>query len=366
MLRRLLPFVLAAAAPGAAESVAIFNGRDLAGWVHEGNRFTFGVRDGAIYTSGRGFQPNWLHTEREYENFRLEFDYKLEQWTEAAVYIRAPRAGRPGQAGIAISLAHDYHQGINSYTTGGIAGAIPPLNPAAFGWGRQQHAEITADGDHLTVRIDGVEKQNVDLGSHPELRRRLKRGFIGFPDYGYAWEIRNVRIEDRGGNTRFVDLKPGEGWTLRGGGNWSVRDGVITGANGDGIFYAPGVFGDFELTALVRSHDHVNGGLFLRGSPEANLNRGFEIQIFNVPDAVYPTGSIYNIARSRISADIDEQWFLLQVTVQGRNCEVRLNGEKVAETTQLPEWAMNPGRVGIQIHSRDSAVDVRDLRVRPL
>lgn len=360
---------LAASTLFAAEPAPIFNGRDLAGWTHEGPRFTFGVRDAVIYTTGQGFQPNWIHTDREYENFRLQFEYRLAQWAEAAVYLRAPRLGRPGHSGLAISLAHDYHRGINSYTTGGLPGVLPPQNPKSFGWGEWRAIDITAEADRLTVSIDGVEKQNVDLQLHPELRDRPKRGFIGFPDYGYAYEIRNIRLDDRQSKTPYTGLIRGstlDGWQVRGGGNWSLRDGVVTGANGDGILYAPGIFSDFELQALVRSNHHVNGGIFLRGSPDPKQERGFEIQIFNVPDAVYPTGSIYNIARSRIAADYDGEWMFLQVFVQGKRCRVRLNGDLVAETDRLPDWASNPGRVGLQIHSPNSSADFRDLRVWPL
>src|SRR6186713_2861698 len=78
-------------------------------WTHEGPRATFTVRDGVISTTGAGSIPNWLHTSSEYENFRLRFEYKLAQWAEAAVIVRAPRLGRPMQAGLAITLAHDFH-----------------------------------------------------------------------------------------------------------------------------------------------------------------------------------------------------------------------------------------------------------------
>ena len=89
-----------------AEPNDLFNGRDLAGWVHEGPRATFSAVQGELYSSGAGNVPNWLRTAAEYDNFRLEFEYKLSQWTEAAVYLRAPRVGRPARAGIAISLGH--------------------------------------------------------------------------------------------------------------------------------------------------------------------------------------------------------------------------------------------------------------------
>ena len=151
----------------------------------------------------------------------------------------------------------------------------------------------------------------------------------------------------------------------RGTGAWQVREGHITGADSDGILYAPQQFHDFELTALVRSHHRVNSGIFLRGRPTGS-NRGFEIQVYSPVEAVYPTGSIYGQVRSSVEADYEERWFLMQITVNGRHCRVRIDGRTVAETDQLPAKTDPPGQIGLQIHSVDSSVDFRDLRVYPL
>jgi len=62
----------------------LFNGRDLAGWVHAGPRATFSAVRGELHSSGAGDVPNWLRTAAECENFQLEFEYKLSRWTEAA------------------------------------------------------------------------------------------------------------------------------------------------------------------------------------------------------------------------------------------------------------------------------------------
>ena len=85
--------------------------------------------------------------------------------------------------------------------------------------------------------------QDVDLAADPELRLRLKRGFIGLPDNGHAYTLRNIVIEDYGGTHKFVEPFDGrslDGWRLRGAGNWAIRDGAIVGANGHSILYAPG------------------------------------------------------------------------------------------------------------------------------
>jgi len=62
----------------------------------------------------------------------------------------------------------------------------------------------------------------------------LKRGYIGFQDLGYRYRLRNIQLEDLGARRQFVTLFDGalNGWELRGGGNWSVRDGAILGSNG--------------------------------------------------------------------------------------------------------------------------------------
>ncbi len=362
---------LAMGAPGALalEAAPLFNGRDLSGWVHEGPRPTFAAHDGELRTSGAGNFPNWLRTRREYENFRLRFEYKLAQWAEAAVYLRAPRRGRPGDSGLAVVLAHDFHGRRDSeYITGAVRGVLKPLRPAAGSFGDWHTVDIVLDGGRLRVRIDDAEVQNVGLASHPELRYRLRRGYIGFPDLGHAYAVRNIHLEDRGGRTRFIELFDGlsiDGWQLEGGGNWVVQDGAIHASNGHGLLFAPGEFLDHELTLLVRTRGHPNGGVRLRSAP-GERSQGFEVQIYSPPDAVFPTGSIYNHVRSRLGWDHEGEWILMQVFVAGRHCLVRINGETVAEMRALPEAASKPGRIALQMHSENSSIEFRDICVRPL
>lgn len=357
--RRYLLMVLALAA------VAV---QARAKWVPEGPRVAAEVTDGEIRISGKGGFPCWIRSDQEYEDFRMSLDYRLAQWAEAAVYLRAPREGRPGRSGLAIVLAHDFHNEVTPYVTGAIRGVRRPDTALPESWGKWHRLEIELTGDRLRAAIDGRTVQDVDLAEDPELRLRLKRGYIGFPDLGSAWTVRNVRIEDHGRRHKFVELFDGrtfDGWDLRGGADWVIRDGVIRTSNGHGVYYAPGTFGDFEFTALVRSHQRANGGVFLRGSPRGY--RGFEVQIYSPPNAVYPTGSIYNHVRSGSSVDYEAQWFLMQVIVEGRNCLVRLDGKTVAQTTRLPDGAPTAGRIGLQMHTDGGAsIEWRDLRVRPL
>lgn len=337
--------------------------QDFAGWIAEGATPDFTVRDGVLHASGRAHVPHWIHSPREYENFRLRFEYRPAQWAEMAVLLRAPRSERPQHAGAAVFLGHDFHNKNGEYVSGAVAGLRAPARLLAPSWGQWRKCEISLIGPRLQVTIDGELLQDFDLPAH-----RLRRGFIGFPDMGYAWAVRNLEIEDLGSPTKFADLlaTPLDSWDKRGdSGEWSLTGGVLRGANGHSIVYAPPVFSDFELTACVRTHDRVNSGIFLRGLSAPSV-RGFEVQIYSPVDAVFPTGSIYNLQRSRISADLENRWFLLQVRVQGSRAQIWIDGEPAAETGALPGNVLAPGRIGFQIHLEDSSVEFRDVRVRPL
>ena len=367
----LLVFAALVSATVQSQSLPLLNGQDLAGWVEEGPTAQFSVQDGALRVSGRGHVPNWIHTGREFEDFRLTFDYQLDQWAEAAVMLRAARSDRPQHTGLTIVLAHDFHHEVTPYVTGAVMGALPPLHPMAEAetWGKWHHVAIELRGTHLRVAINGVAMQDVDTSGVAALATRLRRGVIGFPDMGYGYSVRDIRIEDLGAPTKFVGLRAGDdlaGWGKRGdSGIWTAQNGVLAGAYGHSTLYAPGVFGDFELTTLVRSHDRVNSGIFLHGDADGP-RRGFEIQIYSPVDAVYPTGSIYGRVRSHVSADYEERWFLLQVRLEGARCRVWIDGELVASTDALPAELLKPGRVGFQIHSDGARVEFRDMRVRPL
>ena len=53
----------------------LFNGRDLSGWVEMGEPGGFVVEENTLFLKTPRNYPNWLRTEREYENFILKLEY---------------------------------------------------------------------------------------------------------------------------------------------------------------------------------------------------------------------------------------------------------------------------------------------------
>ncbi len=111
-----------------SDAIALFNGRDLTGWVVEGTKETKGeakqpiwsVRDGLMHCEGSGF--GFLRYDREFCDFLLHVEYRLTKGCNSGIGIRhAKYTGksetRPSYSGYEIQLLDDggraAHQGID-------------------------------------------------------------------------------------------------------------------------------------------------------------------------------------------------------------------------------------------------------------
>ncbi|HXG61023.1 MAG TPA: DUF1080 domain-containing protein [Planctomycetota bacterium] len=91
MTRTLLLVLTAAAATQADDGfVPLFNGKDLSGWVQRGGQAKYRVEDGAIVGSSVPNTPNsFLCTEKEYGDFILELEFKVDPALNSGVQIRS-------------------------------------------------------------------------------------------------------------------------------------------------------------------------------------------------------------------------------------------------------------------------------------
>jgi hypothetical protein len=330
----------------------------LLSWLQPGQSFT--TEPAALECRGSENSRNWIRTRAEYGDLRLRFDYRLAQWAEAIVVLRAHADGRPTLTGIPIQFAHDFHNKPGLHVTGAVAGLRAPEKSLPPSFDLWHSVDITLRGDRVSVRIDN------ELVNETTVPDRHASGHIGFLDLGHAYSIRSIRVDDLGTPRAYQPLFNGRdlaGWQLRDAGAWSINAGVLIAANGHGIHYAPGEFTDFDLLAVVRSVGHVNAGIFLRGQPDKSRLRGLEVQIYSPPDAVYPTGSIYGQTRADLVADHDGQWTLLRVRVHQGVVTTWVDG-RLAARGPVPPGVPASGRVGLQIHLANARIECRELRIR--
>lgn len=184
----------------------IFDGKTLAGW--QGGKGAYEVKDGAIVCLKNGSGGN-LYTEKEYANFVLRFEFKLTPGANNGIGIRAPREGDAAFVGMEVQVLDNddpAYKGIQDYQThGSVYGVLPGKRGFLKKTGEWNTQEITCDGKHVKVVLNGetitegdIEKAStphtIDKREHPGLKR--EKGFICFCGHGAHVEFRNLRVKE--------------------------------------------------------------------------------------------------------------------------------------------------------------------------
>lgn len=205
------PLLLLLAAPLFAQEEGfrpLFDGKTLDGWFVVNKMGPgFLVEDGRIVCPFEGGQK--LMTEKEYANFVLRLEYKMQADGNNGIGIRAPRNGQTSVHGMEIQILdqsgpkykpmklkpEQYH------------GSIYDVWPARTGFlkppGEWNTQEIKADGRRITITLNGVVILDADLDlvrepevlkKHPGLQR--KSGHIALLGHQAHVEFRNIRIKE--------------------------------------------------------------------------------------------------------------------------------------------------------------------------
>jgi hypothetical protein len=188
--------------------VSLFDGKTLDGWVIVNKMGPgFLVRDGMIVCPFEGGQK--LMTEKEYANFVLRVEYKLEADSNNGIGIRAPRDGQTSVHGMEIQILDQTGPKFKTVKLKPeqYHGSIYDVWPARTGYlkkpGEWNEQEIRADGRRITIRLNGVVilDANLDdvkepevLKKHPGLTRRA--GHIVLLGHQAYVEFRNLRIKE--------------------------------------------------------------------------------------------------------------------------------------------------------------------------
>lgn len=197
---------LAAAAYGEEGFQPLFNGKDLSGWTlvsKHGRGYV--VEDGKIVCPRDG--GGNLFTEKEYANFVLRFEFRMEEGSNNGIGIRAPLEGDAAYAGMEIQvLDHDAPVYRGKLKPTQMHGSVYDVFPAKTGFlrptGQWNEEEITANGRRITVKLNGTVILDADLATvkdpevlkrHPGLAR--SSGHIGLLGHNTRLEFRNLRVK---------------------------------------------------------------------------------------------------------------------------------------------------------------------------
>lgn len=357
----------------------LFNGKDLTGW-HNVNcaPSTWFVKDDMIITTGK--PTGYLRTDRQYENFILEFDWFHAPSPKGSVGnsglfvwgdpIPAMGTGytRSIEVQVLVNLeAKDKKTGGLMYTSHGdlfsIWGAkCKPDRPHPLGWERclpserlckgeyeWNHYKVVANNGALKLHVNGKEVSGV-------IESKPRKGYLALESEGSECRFKNIKIKelpstnpkadeicdvDLGWKCLFTGLDL-NGWKAseEHKAHWKMGDGVL---NYDGKctakdphLWSESSYRDFELVADWRFAKPGKSGILLRGNKNSISLGGEKIA----------TG-----------------WNRYLVRMEGSTVTVRHNGKVIIDGVPLNGVA-EAGPIGL-MHVGD-AVQFRNVFVREL
>jgi len=187
--------------------VSLFNGKDMTGWV--GNTTGYVPEsDGRLVCYPDKGEGN-LYTANEYSDFIFRFEFKLTPGANNGIGIRTPLKGDAAYEGMEIQVLDntaDQYKNLKPYQYhGSIYGVVPAKREFLKPVGEWNKEEITAQGNHIKVVLNGttivdadisdaIKNGTMDGGKHPGLKNT--KGHIGFLGHGSKLEFRNLKIKE--------------------------------------------------------------------------------------------------------------------------------------------------------------------------
>jgi hypothetical protein len=127
-----------------------------------------------------GDPAGYLVSDQSYKNFVLSVEFKTAAETNSGVYVRSPKES----GGYEVQI---WRQQPAGYNTGAIVGTGKTARDYTFKPNEWNRFEITADGDHLTVVLNGETTLDVHDARFPE-------GNIRFQYQQFPIQFRNIKI----------------------------------------------------------------------------------------------------------------------------------------------------------------------------
>ena len=313
--------------------VNLFNGKDLDGWIQRGGKAKYSTKDGCIVgTSTAGTPNSFLCTGRDYGDFILEYEFKVDPQLNSGVQIRShsfPTNTEITWDGKKIAIPADrvhgyqieidpnpvqnrwwsagiYDEARRGWLFPGILGgegkAFGDQGRKIFKQGDWNKVHVEAIGDSITTTLNGTPCASIKDSLSPSGFIALQVHSIGKEKEKEGTQVswRNLRIQETAANTLSVaekaggwrllwDGKTSEGWRSAHGedfpkAGWKMADGILSinesggsesAAAGDII--TRGKFSDFELSLDFKITPGANSGIKIFVDPAINKGAGSAI-----------------------------------------------------------------------------------------
>lgn len=201
-------------APGCDAMTAIFNGRDLDGWIVEGTaqykdgeeeKPVWSVADGAIVCAGKGF--GFLRYDRPLADFAVHLEYRMSNGCNSGVGIRTvkftgPARTRPSYAGYEIQILDDAGRPPQQNSSGSLYRYVAPTANATKPAPEWNALEIECRGPRIKVTLNGQLIHDMDQSTIEGIKNKPLSGYFCLQNHGKRIEFRDIRLKELSGPTR--------------------------------------------------------------------------------------------------------------------------------------------------------------------
>jgi hypothetical protein len=279
----------------------LFDGRTLDGWTQRGGEAKYRVEDGQIVGTSVPNTPNsFLCTDREFTDFILEWEFRVDPRLNSGVQIRSNSV--PGYQD---GRVHGYQVEIDPSERAWTAGIYDEARRGwlcdlkdnekarqAFRQNEWNHVRVEARGDLIKTWLNGVPAAALEDGL-------TRTGFVALQVHGtqekkpleVRW--RKLRIEDlgnpwskppKGGQVLLGTSGDLSQWEHAGKPGsqvqWTFRDGVLEVKPGSGSIVTKDAFGDCRLHVEFSVDDNGKQGQ-ANGNSGVYIQNRYEVQILN-------------------------------------------------------------------------------------
>lgn len=364
----------AAADKASGHKSALFNGKDLKGFVIE-NDCKASVKDGAILlTAGNG----WLRSHHTYTDFKLHVEWKAlkKKDFDAGIYIRTPSKGKPfPRGGYQINLLEGKVGNI-----GNLKGAT--ADQKLIKPGEWNTFDVTVRGKTVELLING--KRAYKTGG-----LKNANGYVGIQcevPKGGQFLVRKFDVTELTHRTMFngSDMAGWEGAGKPASRCWKVEDGeLVCFKKGGPWLRSQETFGDFNLRLEYLVKQNGNSGVYVRVPKNGKHHRdktseppaGIEVQVlddgYGKRRKLKPyqySGGLYDFAgpKKHVGRRPGE-WNTLEINCRGHEYTTLHNGVMIVRVTPSshPKVTLRQlkGYLGLQNHG--GGVKFRNIRIGP-
>jgi hypothetical protein len=169
----------------------LFNGQSLDGWEPLATSSPAATGDWTVENGSLvcpGTSAGWLASNDAFTNFELKLQFRGSEKVNSGVFLRSAKEGAPHKTGYELQIWDYQPQG---YDTGSLVGSLK-ASPAKIFDGKWNSYDITADGDHYVIVLNGKTLLDDHDSKHTS-------GHIGFQcQKDNRVEFRDIRIRSLG------------------------------------------------------------------------------------------------------------------------------------------------------------------------